>query len=225
MQIGTFEAEEVAVLRKSFADTDVFVDIGANIGYYTCLARQAGNHVVAVEPVPQNLEFLYANLRANRWLDIEVFPVALSEQSGIGLMFGGGTGASLIAGWAGASEVWQTPVPLTTLDVLLGDRFKDQRLLIKMDVEGAELGVLRGAEMTLTRKLSPIWFIEVCLTENQPTGVNSSFAAVFELFWKFGYTARTGDRDARLVTPENVKQWVNEKRREFGSANYLFSRA
>ena len=224
MQLGTFEPDEVAVLQRQLARTDVFVDIGANIGYYSCLARQSGTHVIAVEPVPQNLEFLYANLLANGWQDVEVFPVALTESPGIGLMFGGGTGASLVNGWAGASDVWRTPVPLATLDGLLGNRFPGRRLLVKIDVEGAELSLLRGADLTVTRRPSPVWLIEICLTENQPTGLNPNFREVFELFWTRGYTARTGNEEARLITPEIVERWFKATKRDFGSANYLFTR-
>jgi FkbM family methyltransferase len=221
MQNGSFEAGEVAVIRQQLEKADVFVDVGANVGYYTCLARHNGVHVVAVEPFPRNLEQLYVNLGANGWLDVEVFPVALSDKGGVGSLFGGGTGASLLPGWAGTSDVWRTAIPLSTLDVVLGGRFEDQNLLIKIDVEGAEHQVLKGASATLARRQRPVWLLEICFTENQ-SGINPHFAEVFELFWQNGYRATTADADRHVITPAVVNRWLANKRRDQGYVNYLF---
>jgi FkbM family methyltransferase len=224
MLSGAFEKEEASVILEQTGHADVFIDIGANVGYYTCLARHRQRHVVAIEPFPQNLDQLYANLYANEWSDVEVFPLAVGRTSGLSHMFGGGTAASLRRGWAGASEAWRTPVPLSTLDIVLGDRFPDKRLFIKIDVEGGELEVLLGASQTLRRTPSPVWFVEICLTENQPTGLNDHFADVFKQFWTHGYAARTGDASRCVVTPELVDRWVNQRKRDFGYVSYIFER-
>ena len=62
MQEGVFEADEVGLFKDIFKSKDVFVDIGANIGFYSCLAMQAELHVIAVEPLQKNLDYLYSNL-------------------------------------------------------------------------------------------------------------------------------------------------------------------
>ena len=59
---GTFEQEELDIINSHLNSSEVFVDVGANIGYYTCIARSLGKYVVAFEPQVQNLECLYANL-------------------------------------------------------------------------------------------------------------------------------------------------------------------
>ena len=56
MQDGTFEAEETALVKQYLGNAEVFVDVGANIGFYTCLARSLGKHTIAVEPLAQNLD-------------------------------------------------------------------------------------------------------------------------------------------------------------------------
>jgi len=56
MQKGTFEPEETLLFKDIFQGADVFVDVGANIGYYSCLARSSALHVIAIEPLAKNLE-------------------------------------------------------------------------------------------------------------------------------------------------------------------------
>jgi FkbM family methyltransferase len=221
MQDGAFEPQELAFLQERLPDADVFVDIGANAGYFSCIARQHGKRVVAIEPGQQNLDLLFRNIRANGWDDVEVFPVGLAEQPGLGTLYGDGTGASFVARWAGVSEAWQRTIPLTTLDVLLAGRFRGQRLLIKVDVEGAEHAALAGANETLARRPAPVWLVEVCFSENFPKGINPHFRAVFERYWAAGYSASSLEA-ARPVLPEDVGRWTRNGRRDFGYVSYIF---
>lgn len=219
---GSFEAADTAAMRARMEQASVFVDVGANAGYFVCHARQLGKHVVAVEPMPQNLTLLYRNLEQNGWKDVEVFPVALAPEPGVALIFGGGTGASLVSNWSGTSAAWRHTVAVSTLDILLGDRFAGERMLIKIDVEGFELEVLRGATRTLSRSPRPAWQVEICLTEHHPNGINPHFLDLFDLFWSHGYRALTADAAARLVTRDDVVRWVEQRRRDFGFINYVF---
>lgn len=117
---GTFETEEVELIQKNLSATDVFVDVGANIGLYTCIARSFEKYVVAIEPQPQNLECLYANLSNNNWQNTEVFPVGLSNSPGLLTLYGAsGPSASLVRGWAGYSERFKKVIPVNTMDNLL----------------------------------------------------------------------------------------------------------
>lgn len=94
MQTGAFEQEETALIEKMLVDVDVFVDVGANIGFYTCLARSKGAYTIAVEPLTQNMDYLYANLYANDWNDVEVYPVGLARKPGLANLYGGDWGIS-----------------------------------------------------------------------------------------------------------------------------------
>ena len=224
MQDGSFESDERAFLSSRLSSADVFVDLGANAGYYTCLARHSGARVVAVEPAARNLDLLFKNIRGNGWSDVEIFPVGLGAQPGLATLYGDGTGASLVTGWSGISEVWQRTIPLTTLDVLIARRFADQRLLIKIDVEGAEHAVLAGASETLARRPSPTWLVEVCFSENFADGVNPHFRDVFERFWAAGYSA-SSLVDGRPVSAEDIDRWIRNGRRDFGYVSYIFQSA
>jgi FkbM family methyltransferase len=205
MESGQFEKEETALTSRLLEQVDVVVNVGANIGYYCCLALQSEREVIAFEPVPTNLEILYRNLMLNGWEDrVEVFPLALSDRHGIIRIFGEGTGASLLAGWAGASDYNSQLVPTSTLDVVLGSRLEGRRCLFIIDVEGAEKRMLDGAGRALAAEPRPIWMVEITVTEHQPTGsaVNPQLLATFDAFWRHGYEAWTGRQDSRLNRTE-----------------------
>jgi FkbM family methyltransferase len=225
MEAGTFEPDEVALIQRFAKPGTVFVDVGANFGYYICLARQQEAHVVAVEPLRENLDILYGNLESNGWGDVEIFPMALGAEPGTAVLYGGGTAASFGPRWAGQSEAFKRTVAVTTMDALLAARFPGREMFIKIDVEGFEHVVLEGASQTLARTPAPRWLIEVCLTEHHPQQCNPHFEHVFRVFREHGYTAHTVEAQPRVVTADDVSRWVANRRRDFGHINYFFSKS
>jgi FkbM family methyltransferase len=188
------------------------------------MARQEGKHIVAVEPQPGNLIYLYANFLANNWNDAEIFPLGLGATPRILPLFGASsTGASLIPGWAGASRRYRRTIPVTTMDILLGERFRGKKLFIKIDVEGVEYDVLRGAKRTLNLDPKPTWMVEICLREFHPGGENPHYAATFGMFWENGYEARTADDRHRPVTPYDIDLYVRNGQGIPGAINFFFT--
>lgn len=224
MRRGEFEVDETALIIDLLARSDRFVDVGANLGYYTCLALSAGRKVVAIEPQPQNLRCLFQNLIANGWQEgAEVFPVALSDRPGLLSLYGAsGPSASLIKGWAGYSPRHKQTVSVSTLDNILAGRFMGERLLVKIDVEGAEHGVVKGALETLAREPAPAWLIELCLQEFHPDGSNPDFLAVFQLFWQAGYQAYAVGPSTRAISRDEVQDWWSNRHTSGETFNYLF---
>ncbi|MBL8601851.1 MAG: FkbM family methyltransferase [Myxococcales bacterium] len=220
---GRFEPDETRLVIDHLEQFEVFVDIGAHWGFFSCLTGSRGKKTVSFEPSPKNLSLLCANLQANGLDKSEIFPLGLSNEAAILTLYGAHTGASLLRGWAGASSQITNTIAVNTLDQVLGHRFEGQRLFFKMDIEGAEHIALAGATATLKRDPRPIWMVEICLTEHQPDGgVNPHYREVFERFWANGYTAYTVDREAREVTAADVDRWVSQKRRDFGNHNFCF---
>jgi len=204
-----WEAAEKHALLAALANRSVCVDIGSNVGYYACLARSRGKKVIAIEPQPQNLAYLYRNLEYNGYFDVEVYPVGLSSKPGIERIYGSFDTSSFVPGWAR----WANPgkistiVPVTTLDVLIGNRFSGYDVVIKMDVEGYEPEVLAGAPRTLALEPKPFWLMEVLLNDRSiPGGINSQFRQIFETFWGYGYQAKT--LDLRTVSRDEVKGYL-----------------
>jgi FkbM family methyltransferase len=224
MRTGKFEEVETALISALLPQIDVFVDVGANLGYYTCVALQQSKHVVAFEPQQHNLKCLFQNVASNNWSNLaEIFPLALSDRPGLLTLYGAsGPSASLLKDWASYSSRFQQVVPVSTLDNVLAGRFSGKRLLVKIDVEGAEYRVLEGAIQTIARTPRPVWLLEVALEQFHPNGSNPDFERTFQLFWEHGYDAYTATSQPTLVTTDDVKSWVQANRAASGTFNYVF---
>jgi FkbM family methyltransferase len=154
-----WESAEKRKLAHLLPTVAAFIDVGANHGFYSCMAASAGVPVVAIEPESGNLRYLKSNVCQND-LVVEVFPLALSDQPGIAELFGDSDTASLVPGWHGVARHFRQSVPVNTLDNLIACRWAGERLLIKIDVEGAEGHVLEGAKQLIARQPRPFWLIE-----------------------------------------------------------------
>jgi FkbM family methyltransferase len=223
MRAGKFEPEETSVMTRVFSQVDVFVDVGANIGYYTLLARKMGVAVIAVEPQPRNLNNLRRNIAINKWQDaVSIAPVALADQAGSLPLYGASaTSASLLKGWCGHSRFAQV-VPVSTLDTVACEIPSCTPIAFKIDVEGCELGVLKGGGITLDRFPRSYWMVEVWLDENYPGGTNPDFLAVFETFFSRGFTAHIANAPLTPVTRADVDRWISQGHADHGKWNYLF---
>jgi FkbM family methyltransferase len=201
---------------------DTVLDIGANVGFYSCLAASRGRHVVSFEPSLRNLNFLYRNLWENKFSSVEILPLGLAKQSGLSRIYGFGGISSFVVGWGQAETSKYSLVPVTTLDAALAKRFQGKRVLIKVDVEGFELNVLAGATETLNLDPKPTWMVEILLRDGViPGGINTRFHETFEMFWNRGYQCTKLDKTGSRVQNADVERWVSG-----GSAdckNFLFS--
>jgi FkbM family methyltransferase len=143
---GLHEVNEMAFVLHALRPTDHFIDVGANIGSYTVLAGGAArSRVTAVEPIPATFAHLQRNIALNGLTErVRAHQVGLSDQQGT-LRFAAAldTTNHVLAADEGLAAV---DVPVMSLDELVG---ADTPLIIKIDVEGHELAVLRGARQTL----------------------------------------------------------------------------
>ncbi|MFH1602807.1 MAG: FkbM family methyltransferase, partial [Pseudomonadota bacterium] len=179
----------------------------------------------AFEPIALNIQYLIKNVEANHWNDsVEIFPLALSDKSGVVKIYGYGTGASLSMGWGRAHEQYPTMVMAATMDEVLGSRFLGKKCLVLVDIEGWEKKMLDGALTLLNRQPKPIWMVEITTVEHQPQGVaiNPNFAATFQMFWDRGYEAWTATRMSRRIFPEEVERVVRREQYALPTHNFLF---
>ena len=192
-----FDDALAAYLRQRLRPGDAFLDIGANIGYYSLLAAQlvgARGTVVSFEPEPGAFESLSRSVAANGLSQVSSRNLALSNRQGaLTLYRARDTAHSLIATtemdpeFRGKVDV----VDVTTLDVvsvLTPDFPVDAVRAIKIDVEGEEARVAEGMLGYLQRaRLPPIW-AEV----RGPGGsarAPDTFAAMARLLRPLGYRA------------------------------------
>jgi FkbM family methyltransferase len=224
MASGKFEPIETKLVRNLLKDADVFVNVGANIGYYCCHALSLGKPCLAVEPIPRNIYYLLRNIQINGWKEmVEVFPVAAGSSASILNMWGGGTGASLIKGWASIPEGYMTQVPVLSLDRIALKFISGRRALILVDVEGSEYFMLMGAKEILNLSPRPIWMMEITTSQNQPQGVqiNPNFEKTFDIFFDAGYKVFLANGMGIEVTKDDIKDIVRNKR-SLNAYNFIF---
>lgn len=224
MARGAFEPIETRHISRLLDEVAVVINVGANIGYYCCLALHRGRRVVAFEPMPTNQRYLMRNVFVNGWEGrFELYPIALADRSGLMEIWGGGTGASLIKGWSG--QTYSTLVPVSTLDLTLGDRFSDETRLVIVDVEGAEADFLKGAGAMLSSAHPPIWFVEITFGDHQPAGVtiNPRLEEIFNAFHARGYRAMTADAAPRFVEIAEIADCAARGVDPFHLHNFIFA--
>ena len=137
---------------------DVFLDLGANIGYFSLLAASIVKNdgkVISFEPNQYNRQLLYASVVENQFNNITVYPFAVSDSQQILRLMTSGSN-----GWVvelSEESVNYQLVQSVILDELL--QFEKKINVIKMDIEGHEPIALRGMEQIIN-KHRPIIFTE-----------------------------------------------------------------
>ena len=135
MQNGSFEATETKILIKLFSQADIFVNVGANFGYYVCMARNMGVRSIAIEPIPVNQNILKRNLIENNWdQNVILHSVACGNSDENVTIYGEGTGASIIKGWAQNPSRLKHVVPMKKLDNILSNEKVTTKSVILIDV-------------------------------------------------------------------------------------------
>lgn len=231
IQEGIFEWEEIKTIEKLLPTTEVFIDIGANIGAYCCIARKYKKYLIAFEPIQSNLKYLYNNLRVNGYEEnAEIYPIAVGDKVGLIDIYGEGTAASLVKGWAGIPNDNKSTVPISTIDIILGNRFEGRQCFVIMDVEGAERYVLNGAKSLFNLHPKPYWVVEISINEHLPDGqkINPHLFETFNIFWNLGYEAFTigkgyrSSSEIRIITEYEIRQIVESGKDTIQVHNFLF---
>jgi len=145
------------LLLKNFAGAAGcnFLDVGANIGYVSCLfGKLAGptGKVVAIEPEPLNRQLLERNLKNNQLTNVQVYGCAVGAQDGVarmGIYKSANRGRHSLVDLDSCKKF--IDVPVRRIDDLLRDAGVDLWTLMKMDVEGYEPFAFEGAAETLAR--------------------------------------------------------------------------
>lgn len=182
--LGLNETRKRRLLAERAAGR-LFYDVGAHVGSFVLSGHRAAR-IVAFEPLPRNLEFLRRHVELNGLDHVTIVDSAVADRSGRAAFDAEPTGLLGRLDAAGAARV-----NVTTLDVFSGSPG-----CIKIDVEGAEAAVLRGAEALLA-ECRPVLF--VALHGAQP--------GVYEILRRHGYQVR------ELGPGEIMAEWRPQRRR------------
>ncbi len=156
---GTFEPHAERAITGMLRPGMIAIDVGANIGYHTFrMARAVGEQgrVIAVEPSTWAMAKLRRNAALNAFSNIEFLHAGLDEVER------GPVATRFQASFRldGTHDTTEEVVALTTLDQLVAERQLPRLDLVKIDVDGFEGKVLRGAAKTID-DLAPVLFFEI----------------------------------------------------------------
>lgn len=163
--LGTYEVPVQKALIENAEPGGVVYDVGANIGYFSLLAaRRVGpkGQVYAFEPVARNAAAIERSARANSFDTVTVFERAVGAAHGVTeLNLARHIGGAMLAS-VGAPPDWRgsVDVEVVALDGFIDAMGLRPPSLIKIDVEGAEMDVLRGLTRTLEAN-APVMIIEL----------------------------------------------------------------
>ena len=208
----TYEAALASLLIRSVDDDGaVLIDVGANIGAFCFLAadvlRRRGGTALAIEPLQQNLAFLTESIGANGLGDVIVpVPFAVGDHHGVLCLAPLASGTIANArpvSWAEA-EVTGTSanvsVPMTTLDAIVRERGVCNVRFVKIDIEGAELFALRGAEVLL-RTQRPLVYAEFHREYARANGTTEGDIAAFAGAVDYRVEYLSPDGDVTMAAP------------------------
>ena len=142
---GTYEPNELEVVKQEVHEGDIVLDIGANIGYYTLMfAKLVGEQgqVFAFEPEPENFALLQQNVEINGYHNIVLVQKAISNQNGTIQLY-------LCDDNQGMHRIYDSVCCNSSIaieSIRADDYFQASQQIdfIKMDIEGAEYAALQG---------------------------------------------------------------------------------
>jgi FkbM family methyltransferase len=223
---GEFDPVETAFYARLLRPGDTAIDVGANFGWHTLgFAAAVGptGRVHAFEPIPSSRSHLLANLALNQVADrVTVHPEALGAAPGQTTLytFADASLAEASGSAQGRRDASPHVTAIETLDRALAGVAAPA--LIKIDTEGFELDVFRGATATLAPPQAPVLAFEInrtCLSHVAvaPAAIHAHLqAAGYDAFWRmdpgrgfvaatdFGWTGRPDHRNFIATKPHGV---------------------
>jgi len=179
---GAYEPEESAAIEALVRPGSVFVDIGANLGYFTCLAARAAGptgRVVAFEPDRLNVRLLRRNVRANRFENVTIVPAAVGGRDGEIELFRSEINHTDHRVYDSGEGRGAERVRLVSLDSYFPRASRID--VLKIDIQGFEAQAFAGMRRILAEQRDRL----VILTEFFPEGLEEAGSGPAELLALF----------------------------------------
>lgn len=213
-----YEPETSQLLVDVLRDGDTFVDVGTHVGFFSMLAASLvgpSGRVVSFEPEEENFRALNAHASLNGFANVEPVRAAVGAARGEADLWVNADNDGGHALWAvgrhshnveSRRRAEHRRVPVTTLDAHFSERDARSLKLIKIDAEGSELHVLRGAEPLLRRAAVPYVVCEVNRFALEQMGASED--ALREFMSNLGYDAHAFDPATGRTVPITPTQHV-----------------
>jgi FkbM family methyltransferase len=208
---GAFEPVTTEALKQLTRRGATVLDIGANIGCHTCLLAKLAHPgmVIAFEPMPWARAKLLKNIALNSLSNVvvEKYVLADTNSKSMSVHFRSSWQLGSRTGLTEESSTSRTPafVDLITLDSYVAENHVPNIGLIKLDVDGYEAKVLRGAAETL-RKFHPILVMEFCSYTLEAAG--DCLRDVIDLLAAAGYRIYQENTFLEFSTLEKILESV-----------------
>jgi FkbM family methyltransferase len=196
---GIYEAGTLSFIKSHLKKGDVFVDVGANIGLMSMIASNAvgeSGKVISIEPNPSTALIFKKNIAANSLSNVLLVNKAIGSTPGKALIYPNWHinrgGASLIR--KGESEEG-IEVEVKTLDSVL-DEFNLTPTLIKIDVEGFELEVLKSARKLFNSNRLPTLIIELSSERETAGGEVGEIIQFIKGLSKYRFYVNKGSKES-----------------------------
>jgi FkbM family methyltransferase len=164
LNFGSYEAEDEKILFNLLGDDPVIMDVGANIGWYSLLfsKRRPNAKIFTFEPIEETYKYLITNVTLNAAKNVQCFNIGLAEEEGTSTFyyFPGGSVLASQKNLISSPKAQETICKIEILDKFIQSLKIEKLDLIKCDVEGAELSVIKGGINSIKNFL-PIIFMEL----------------------------------------------------------------
>jgi FkbM family methyltransferase len=223
IEYGEWTESEFELMAQAIGPGDHVIDVGANIGSLTLAFAQKvasdgtrpSGHVFAFEPQPRIFQLLATNCVLNGCTNARLFNMGAGEAPGqitiseIGydtdINYGALSLSTLEQAGAAASAPATRIVPIVRLDDVYD---RDTLKLIKIDVEGMELEVLKGASRLLT-EMRPVLYIENEFADKSPALVRHVWEAGYVAWWHIAACYNPGNVRGRTDNIFGTASCVN----------------
>lgn len=179
LRSGEFERAETSFVQRFLLPGMTVVDIGAHHGYYTLLASARvgkSGKVIAFEPSPRERRRLEGHVHLNKCSNVKIEPYALAsedKQAEFFLVEGSEDYCNSLRPPAVQADTHTVTVKVTSLDSYISSKGIEKVDFIKLDTEGAESEVLRGALRLLQSALRPLVLCEIAEIRTAPWGYSA----------------------------------------------------
>lgn len=202
----THEQYEVEFFKKEVKKGDTVLDLGAHIGYYTIFAAElvgAEGKVFAFEPEPNNFYLLKKNIEINNYRNVIPVQKAVSDKTGKGRLY--------LKEKKTQNRIYdsQEKDPFIEIETVKLDDYIEEKIdFIKMDIEGSEMGAVRGM-VALLKKNQRVKI----MTEFYPALIKKSGENpldLLKLFKKCGFLINKINDEEKKIEPINYLEEISE---------------